>query len=182
MATTTLISFAEFERLDFGADQVELLRGEVIRLPPPYALHMFACERLFELLKAAVEELRKSQPGFRVGRVHMEMGYRMGEEPPSWLRPDVSLTHPEQPLANFYLGAPLIAFEVVSEYDRAPDLNEKVAVYLANGAAEVWLIYPRNRDAWVYDGSGTARQETRAIRTGLLPGTELPLDEILTKR
>lgn len=29
------ISSEEFERLDFGADDVELLKGVLIRLPPP---------------------------------------------------------------------------------------------------------------------------------------------------
>ncbi len=173
------MSFADFERLEFGADQVELLKGDLIRLPPPYLIHMAICERLFMLLYAAVEELRKKEPDRPLGKVHMEMGYRMSGEPASWLRPDVSLTHPAQPFGNFYLGAPWIAFEVVSEHDSAPDLNDKVSEYLAHGAAEVWLIYPRKRDAWVYDGSGTARQETRVIRMQVLTGVEIGLEEIL---
>jgi Uma2 family endonuclease len=179
MATTTLMSFADFERLDFGADQVELLKGELIRLPPPYLRHMMICHELFKALEAAVEWLRHGKPGFPLGKVFMEMGYRFATEPTSWLRPDVSLTHPDQPSGNFYLGAPLIAFEVASEYDRAPDLHAKVAEYLANGAVEVWIVYPKQRDAMVHDGSGTARREARAITTPLLPGVEIPLDQIL---
>jgi len=35
--TTTLISLAEFERLAEGPDQIELLKGELIRMPPPNA-------------------------------------------------------------------------------------------------------------------------------------------------
>lgn len=179
MATTTLMSFAEFERLDEGADQIELLKGELIRVPPPYFAHMRVCERLFKLLDPAVERLRQASPGLKLGNVHIEMGYRFAGEPASWLRPDVSLTHPDQSVDRFYQGAPLIAFEVVSESDTAPHLDEKVAEYLANGAAEVWLIYPNKRHAWVYDGSGTARQATRSIQTALLPGIEIPLAEIL---
>jgi Uma2 family endonuclease len=106
------------------------------------------------------------------------MGYLFPGEPASWLRPDVSLTHPDQASEKFYIGAPLIAFEVVSEFDTAPALHAKVAEYLANGAAEVWLLYPKSRDAWVYVPSGTARQETRAIQTPLLPGLEIPLEKI----
>ena len=34
-----------------------------------------------------------------------------------------------------------MAFEVVSESDTARHSNEKVSQYLANGAAEVWLIF-----------------------------------------
>jgi Uma2 family endonuclease len=176
MATTTLMSFADFERLEQGADKIELLKGELIRMPPAQNDHMDVCERLFERLKAAVERARAA--GARLGKVHIERGYMLGGEPPSWLEPDVSLTHPDQPINRYYLGAPLIAFEVVSEFDRAPDLDEKVSEYLANGAAEVWLIYPKKRHAWVYTGTGTALHETRSIHSSLLPGIDIPLDQI----
>jgi Uma2 family endonuclease len=176
MATTTLMSFAEFERLDFGAEQLELLKGELIRLPPPYARHMEIVERLFEALKSAIEVRRKSEP---LGKVHVEMGYLLSTEPQSWLRPDVSLTYPEQSREQFYIGAPLSALEVVSEYDNAKDLESKVAEYIANGSQEVWVIHPEVRYALVYGPGDAIRKESRAIRTGLLPGLEIPLDSIL---
>lgn len=179
MATTTLMSFAEFERLDQGPDDIELLKGELIRMPPAQRSHMEICERLYDLMKPAVETLRKANPGLNLGKVHMEMGYRFSTVPASWLKPDVSVTQPEQPGDRFYLGAPRIVFEIVSEFDRAPDLDRKIALYLANGASEVWLIYPSERYAWVYDGTATARQETLSIHTNLLPGIDIPLHEIL---
>jgi Uma2 family endonuclease len=179
MAATTLMSFAEFERLEESPEKVELLTGEVIRVPAAEDEHMDICERLFESLKVAVEGLRRAHSGLKLGKVHMERGYRFPGEPASWLQPDVSLTQPDQPVDRFLLGAPLVAFEVISPSNRAPDLDEKVSEYLANGAAEVWLIYPKRRHAWVYYGSGAARQETRAIQTPLLPSVEIPLDDIL---
>jgi Uma2 family endonuclease len=179
MATTTLMSFADFERLEFGAGKTELLKGEVLQMPPAQRRHVESCERLRDLLKAAVEHLQNVSPALRLGKVHMEMGYRLLTEPASWLQPDVSLTHPDQPGDRYYLGAPLIAFEVVSENDRAPELEAKVAAYLANGSAEVWLIYPQQRYAWVYDNSGTAHKESNSVHTALLPGIEIPFSEIL---
>lgn len=179
MATTTLMSFAEFEQLEQGADQIELLNGELIRMPPAEYSHMKICETLYERLKAAVERLRQASPDLIIGKVHIEMGYRLLGETTSWLQPDVSLTQPNQPIDRYYLGAPLIAFEVVSTSQRAPQLDDKVALYLTNGAAEVWLIYPNRRHAWIYNGSGTARQETRSIHTELLAGVDIPLEEIL---
>lgn len=130
-------------------------------------------------MKAAAERLRASNPGLRLGKVHIERGYRFSTQPPRWLKPDVSLTYPDQPAGRFYLGAPLIAFEVVSESQTAADRDEKVAEYLANGAGEVWPIYPRKRHVWVYDASGTARRETGSIHTALLPDVDIPLNEIL---
>ena len=180
MGTTTLMSFEEFELLDAGADDVELLRGELIRLPPPQRKHMEICERLFELLKAALERNRRANSGAGIGKLHIEMGYLVATDPRSWLQPDVSLTHPDQPGERYYVGAPLVVFEVVSEYDTATRLDKKVADYLAYGAAEVWVIYPELRHAWVYRGAGlTTTRETEAIHSDLLPGIEIPLDEML---
>lgn len=180
MAATTPMSFADFERLEQGADKIELLKGELIRVPPAKKTHMEICERLFKLLDAALEALRRAGHTVSAGKAHMEMGYKIEGEPPSWLQPDVSVTHAGQASdESYYLGAPLIAFEIVSRRNTAPELNAKVAIYLASGAAEVWLIYPEQRHAWVYDGSGTAHREEQAIRTPLLPGFEIPLGEIL---
>jgi len=173
------MSFAEFERLEQGADHIELLKGELIRVPPAQRPHMGVSQQLFLLLFAAVERLRQASPGLSLGGAYIEMGYRFSGTPVSWLQPDVSLTHPNQPGDRYFSGAPLIAFEVVSEYDTARELDEKVSEYLANGAAEVWLIYPNKRHAWVYDGSPAARHETGSIHTSLLPGIDIPLSEIL---
>jgi Uma2 family endonuclease len=180
MSTTTLMSFADFELLDAGADDAELLRGELIRVPPPQRKHMEICERLFELLKAALERWKRANGEAAIGKLHIEMGYKVSIDPQSWLRPDLSLTHRDQPGERYYEGAPLVAFEVVSEYDTATRLNSKVAAYLANGAAEVWVIYPDSREAWVYRNSvPAATRETEAIHSDLLPGIEIPLGEIL---
>jgi Uma2 family endonuclease len=92
----------------------------------------------------------------------------------------LSLTHPDQPGDRYYEGAPLVAIEVVSEYDTATRVDRKVAEYLAHGAAEVWVIYPEARHAWVYrDAVPAAARETEAIHSELLPGIEIRLDEIL---
>ena len=178
--TTTPMSLAEFEALDHdGAEDLELLKGELIRMPFAQKKHMLVSESLFEQCKAALEHLRRTMPDRKFGRVHIEMGYDFpDDDETSWLKPDVSLTHPDQPGNRYYVGAPLIAFEIVSENEAAQRLDEKVAVYLAHGASEVWVIYPVRRHALVYTVSGV-RNETRAFQTDLLPGVEIPLDQIL---
>ncbi len=177
MATTTLMSFAEFERLDAGADHVELLKGELIRLPPAIRSHKEICRRLFLLLNAFVERLRAD--GGVIGTVYFEMGYRLAGEPHSWLQPDLSLSHPEQSGEQYFQGAPLIAFEIVSEYDNADDLEAKVAEYIVNGSQEVWVVHPKLHYALVYGPGDAIRKESQAIQTGLLPGFRIPFDAIL---
>lgn len=178
-STTTLMSFADFERIEQGADHIELLKGELIRVPPAQRRHVEISERLRDALKAGIERIRRERPEMMLGRVHHEMGYWFPGEPPSWLQPDVSTTFPNQPGDSYYIGAPMIAFEVVSEHDRAKDLDAKVAEYLANGAEEVWVIYPEQRHAFVYERSEAVRKESRAVRSGLLPGVEIPFEQIL---
>ena len=180
MGTTTLISFAEFERLEEGPDQIELLKGELIQMPAPQREHMDVCHRLYDPLKAAVTRLKETEQNVLLGNVYIEMGYLLSGEPRSWLRPDVSLTHRQQPGDRYYEGAPLMVFEVVSESDSARGLEGKVAAYLADGAEAVWVIYPTTRNAWVYERSSrSARCETRSIHSQLLPGIEILLDDIL---
>jgi Uma2 family endonuclease len=180
MGTTTLMSLEEFELLDAGADDVELLRGELIRMPPPQRKHMEICQRLFKLLDAALERWKHENPEAGIGELNIEMGYLVSRNPQCWLRPDLSLTHPDQPGERYFEGAPLVVFEVVSEYDTATRLDKKVADYLANGAAEVWVIYPELRHAWVYrQAVSGATRESQAIDSDLLPGIDIPLDEIL---
>ena len=180
MDAKKLMSFADFELLDAGADDVELLRGELIRLPPAQRNHMEICERLYELLKAALVRWKRANSDAAIGKLHIEMGYLISSDPRSWLQPDLSLTHPDQPGERYYEGAPLVVFEVVSEYDTATRLDKKVADYLAHGAAEVWVIYPELRHAWVYRGAGLmTTRETEAIHSDLLPAIEIPLNEIL---
>lgn len=180
MGATTLMTLEEFEALPDTAERLELLEGELIRMPPAALLHMEIVERLYDRLKAAIRKLRRSKPAASLGKVHMEMGYLLIQEPRSWLQPDVSLTHPNQPRSKYYEGAPLIAFEVVSPDETAEGLNRKVRLYLKHGAAEVWLIYPGERHAWVHRRDAReARLEEKAIRTPLLPGVEIPLAKIL---
>ena len=58
-------------------------------------------------------------------------------DPRSWLRPDVSVTYPDQPKDRYYQGAPLMVFEIVSKATRVRELEAKVTEFLAHGAAEV---------------------------------------------
>lgn len=175
-ATTVLMTLAEFEKLDFdGGEKLELLEGELIRMPPAQRAHMESAERLYHFLLSVVRNLASPE----LGKVHMEMGYLLTQEPKSWLQPDVSVTHPGQPGERYYEGAPLIAFEVVSPDDRAKDLDRKVRTYLANGSQEVWVIYPEERYAWKFSGEGAAQREEQAIRSGLLPGVEIFFSDFL---
>ncbi len=172
------ITFEEFERLPDSPNQTELLEGELVRMPPPECSHMESSESLFIALRAAIEACRQAGNGDHLGKVHVEMGYLLS--PGSWVRPDVSITQPQQPRAKYYEGAPLIAFEIISKQDRAQRLAQKVQLLFRHGAEEVWLIYTETREAHIYRrNSNTILREEASIHSDLLPGIAIPFDQFL---
>jgi Uma2 family endonuclease len=168
--TTSLMTFEDFERLPEEPGKRELLKGELIELPPAKKKHNEIAECLYLAFKAAEKQRRG-------GKVHHQMGYRVTRSPDSWLQPDVSLTHPGQAGEDYYEGAPLLAVEVVSESNTAEQMDGKVKVYLANGAREVWVVYPKTSSVWIYrEGAAVCVQDT--LQTELLPSLSIPLGSI----
>ena len=133
MSTTSVMTFAEFEKLPDYEGKRELLHGEVIEMPPAKHLHDIVGNRFFVFLLAIFGE----------SRCWSEKGYRIGD---GWLIPDVSVSWPEQPLLDGYMsGSPMIAIEVASPSNTAPQLYEKTRAYMQGGASEVWVAYPERR-------------------------------------
>jgi Uma2 family endonuclease len=162
----------EFERLPDHAGKQELLAGELITLPPAKRRQHRVSQRLFLMLHAATERILPQEHSN--GEVHRNMSYRVARKPDSWLIPDVSLTHPNQPGEDYYQGAPLLAVEVVSPSNTADQIAGKVKVYLANGCREVWVLYPNLLMAWIYrEGSGIPVAGN--LTSDLLPGVSIDL-------
>jgi len=59
------------------------------------------------------------------------------------------------------LGAPTVAVEILSPYDRRADVDDKTATYLAAGTAAVIVVDPRRETMTVHDASGA-----RVLRGG----------------
>jgi Uma2 family endonuclease len=169
---TTLITFEEFERLPDKPGTRELLRGELIELPPAKRPHSRISKLFFLTLHAGVEQLRRDRPELQSGETYFETGFKLS--PSTWLQPDVSLTHPGQPFGDYFQGAPLLAIEVVSESNTADSIEGKVQEYLAHGSREVWVVYPKRKSVRVYRVDGTSLCET-TLTTDLLPTFSLDL-------
>ena len=97
----------------------------------------------------------------------------------NWFQPDVSITHAGQAEGDYLQGAPALAIEIVSEINTAQAIDAKVQDYLAAGALEVWVVYPKRRHMWVYETGGRAVMCSGQFPLTLLPGVELNLDAIL---
>jgi Uma2 family endonuclease len=96
-----------------------------------------------------------------------------------WLQPDVSVTHAQQPVEKYLVGAPAIAIEVISPSNTPKRIALKTELYFECGALEVWCFFPKTKHVTIQDSGGVREIVADAfITTPLLPGLELPLQEI----
>jgi Uma2 family endonuclease len=179
MTATTVqyLTFEEFEQLPDQPGKLELLRGELIDLPPAKRRHNETAEKIFFLLTRIVREGQVVGRLAHLGRAHHEMGYRFTAD--SWLQPDVSITHAGQKSGDYFLGAPALAVEVVSERNTASQMNGKIAEYLAGGALEVWVLYPNRTQMWVYKPDGTAEMQAGEFASAVLGGERVDVAALL---
>ncbi len=178
MATTTLLTWEEFERLPDRSGKRELLKGELIELPPPKDRHNERAHRILFRLCAALEEAHARGEALGLGEARLERGYQLGGE--NWLQPDVSVTHAGQTIKDYAEGSPAIAIEVVSPGNTPQALANKTRTYLEFGALEVWHFYPDERHVVVYVAGAADPVIIRDfLTTPLIPGFTLNVQDIL---
>ncbi len=120
-----------------------------------------------------------------LARVYMEAGYKLSDDPPTWIQPDVSVVRTERAQEtdgnDYFSGSPELAIEVVSPSETARDLNRKIEALLAGGSLAVWVIYPEEQEVRVFVPGGASYvrrgNETLSLPE-LLPGWELPAARI----
>lgn len=167
--TLTMDEFLELPELDAG--KRELLNGELIYLPPAKFRHDQIAHRLLKRLNAAL-------PACGVdGEAYVEIGYQL--DPSHWLQPDVSITHPGQPVDGYLQGAPLLAVEIVSPSNTAVQIDAKIDAYLTHGAHEVWVLYPDAGHLWVYAPGISALRHDGPFSAAVLNGETIDLPAIL---
>jgi Uma2 family endonuclease len=173
MGTTTgLMSFAEFEQLPDHEEgwKLELLDGELIRMPPAFTPHMRLARRFFVILNAAVPA--------SLGEAFFETGYKLDE---NWLVPDVSVSHQGQVEVDgkYIPGAPALAVEVISESNTVKEMHLKMLRYFEYGAREVWVVHPTTRSITVQHGDHSVEVRD-TLTSDLFPGLSINLAEIFS--
>jgi len=161
-----LLTAEEFAALPESQDgsKEELLRGEVITMPPPKYRHGLIQIQIAYLLKCFVAPRK-------LGWIAAESGVVMERDPDTVFGPDVAFCsiarHPERP-ENYLDIPPDLVVEVLSPDDRRKDVREKIKDYVKGGVKIVWLVDPEVRTVTVYAGSlrGTELDETETITGG----------------
>ena len=176
--TRTILTFEEFENLPDQPGKCELLRGELLELPPAKLRHNRLSHRFYELLKTALYEAHARGEAQELGEACHEMGYHLSSD--TWLQPDASVTHAGQGEGDYFLGSPAIAVEVISPSNTIKKMEAKAKLYFQYGAREVWHVNQKTGRLvrLLGDRSETlTHQDT--LTTPLLPGFAMPLAEVL---
>jgi Uma2 family endonuclease len=147
-----LITWEAFERLAEDGMHREILQGEMIVLPPAKLKHSLIVTRIGRALRQIDDR--------SVGVVMFEAGYKLSDNPPTWIQPDVSVIAKDradaQTTDGYFHGGPELAIEVISPSDTARDMNRKVDLLLAAGTLAVWVIYPDDQEVRIFLPDGTS--------------------------
>ena len=151
MATVTqskLLTAEEFIAADLGEGRFELVRGEVVPVPPTMPEHGRVCSRINWILETFG---RKSGFGYCLSESAVST-----ERGPDTVRgPDISFySHARWPESKIGSGLPPVppdlAVEVVSPGNRPGKMQRKVSEYLEAGVLLVLVVDPARRKAALY--------------------------------
>jgi len=150
MSTATeLLTADDLLRKPHDGYRYELVKGELIQMPPAGNIHGKRTMRLGWRLARHVE-------ANDLGVVFAaETGFMLATDPDTVRAPDVAFvtkTRIEEvgEFEGFWPGAPDLAVEVISPGDSYTEVEEKVEEYLNAGVRAVWVVNPRRRTITIY--------------------------------
>jgi Uma2 family endonuclease len=174
----SLITAEQFETMD-GEFPRDLVRGEIVLMPPPGAVHGHVCGNVVFTLESWARPID-------AGIVTANDSAVVTERNPDSVRGcDVAFTCWEKlPDRKVPVGAyrvpPDLVVEVQSPSDRWSDVMAKVGEYLELGVTEVWVVDPEDRSVDVFrDDRKPARLSNDEVLKcpDVLPGFECAVSE-----
>jgi Uma2 family endonuclease len=153
--TTKLMTAQEFMAADLGAGNFELVRGEVVEVPPAMPEHGRVCGDVFYVLETYG---RQTGRGYALSN---DSAVQTERNPDTVRGADVCFyTHARWPRSEVGLDLPPVppdlAVEVVSPGNRPGELYRKISEYLAAGVSLVWVVYPKQRCIVIHRPDGGA--------------------------
>ncbi|MBA3825807.1 MAG: Uma2 family endonuclease [Ktedonobacterales bacterium] len=156
----------------------ELLRGVLLRMPPPQEEHGQISALLIGSLIPYCRTLGMLK------RLVADIGYELrgNDISPTVLAPDVSIIRTPKTAGTTYSSdAPLLAVEIASPSQGRPYLQDKAELYLAAGTVLVWVVWPESRtvDVWTQPGAPVTRSVGETLDGGtVLPGLTIPVGDL----
>jgi Uma2 family endonuclease len=165
MAVVQRATYEDLVTLGEDGNHHELVRGEILGMPPPKGKH----GRIEAKLVGAIDRFLFDR-ALRLGWIETSSGdsrdrlvgcvdsgeagirFALPDDPDQIRGVDVSYLSPEQVARHEAAGGddyvpevPAIVAEVISDSETAAYINEKVSDYLTGGARLVWLLFPKTR-------------------------------------
>jgi Uma2 family endonuclease len=154
----------------FAGRRIQLIRGEIVEMPPMSDPHILASgylERLFAGMRSEADD-----------RVRIDKPLILADD--SEPEPDLVVLRPGAP-AKPHIADALLVIEV-SQSSRRRDLGTKLDDYLASGVRELWIIDLVQRCALVYRGGILIARHTQGTAAHLVaeqvPEVSLDLDAL----
>jgi Uma2 family endonuclease len=94
--------------------------------------------------------------------------------------PDICIISRDLPVEQIITHPPLICIEVLSKDDTLRGMQSRVDDYLDFGVADVWIIDPESRRAYVCDRTGFHEPESYVLTVANSP-IEVPLAELFSE-
>lgn len=180
MATTKLMTAEDLLQLDDEPGRFDLIRGELIHMPPAGGTHGNLGARILARVWIHAD-------AHQLGELYnSDTGFVLARDPDVVLSPDVAFVRmdrlpPKDRQEGFLELAPDLVVEVVSPSDRSREVHAKVMMYLDAGVRLVWVVDPRSQDVTVYVPDRTAKvfvMEDELDCGNVLPGFKLPVADI----
>jgi len=180
MVAPPLMTADELLHVRIPDKHVELVRGELLVREPPGFRHGRVTVDLAARLGAYLRETGAAQV------LVVETGFKLASDPDTVRGPDLAVINrariPDPEPTGFPDLAPDLVVEVLSPGDRPGEVLAKVADWLNAGTRLVWVIDPERRLARVYhrDGSDTVVSANDTLDgEDVAPGFSCPLDGIV---
>ncbi len=166
---------------DNGGRRYELVRGVLIDMSPNFIGHSTLAMWLVHLLLTFVEA---NDLGDVTGP---DGGYKLFTDPDTVRAPDVAFIEKarSQKGDGYYLGAPDLAVEIMSESNTVNETGDKIIEYFQAGTQLVWIIHPKSKTVDVYHKTITDIRilDINGVLDGgdMLPGFTLTIRELFKK-
>ena len=142
----------------------ELIRGEIVAMPPSSPRNSMIAMRIGRLIGNYVAEY--------------DLGYVMGADGGYTLAadevriPDVSFVSKERmpELPDRFEGGPDLAVEVISPSESSRHVMDKIRLYLHAGTRLVWAVYPDEQVVDVYRPAEAGMHVQKVDMDGMLMG------------
>jgi Uma2 family endonuclease len=178
-AAAVRLSKAEYSQLPESEKRgCELVHGELKKIGNAGFGHEWLKSRLNALIAVYLA-------GSRIGQLFADTQFALDQD--NVRQPDLSIVLGNRfasvPDNEYPQGAPDVPIEIVSS-ETADQLEDKLSLYLRNGAQAVLVIYPRQRTVGVFYPSGDAHafgEEQTVTLPGILPGFSFRTADIFSR-